>query len=46
MRVGSQSLEGTQFTNTGLLAAIGGENHFYGRVQVSTGSSVWAVKLP
>ena len=37
MRVGSQSLDGTQLTNTGLLAAIGGENHFYGRVQVPTG---------
>jgi T5SS/PEP-CTERM-associated repeat protein len=33
LRVGSAQTEGIQFTNTGLIAAIGGENHFYGRIQ-------------
>jgi T5SS/PEP-CTERM-associated repeat protein len=39
MRIGASMPEGTQpqLTNMGLLAAIGGENHFYGRVQVPTG---------
>jgi T5SS/PEP-CTERM-associated repeat protein len=37
IRVGSSALDGTQFINASLLAAIGGENHFYGRVQVPTG---------
>jgi T5SS/PEP-CTERM-associated repeat protein len=34
MRVGGMTPDGPQLTNTGLLAAIGGENHFYGRVQI------------
>jgi T5SS/PEP-CTERM-associated repeat protein len=49
IRVGALTSEALQpqFTNTGLLAAIGGENHFYGRVQVpanpSTGNAEIAV---
>jgi T5SS/PEP-CTERM-associated repeat protein len=31
--VGSGEREGIQLTNAGLIAAIGGENHFYGRIQ-------------
>jgi T5SS/PEP-CTERM-associated repeat protein len=38
MRVGNFNSEGTQFTNSSLLAAVGGENHFYGRVQIPAGS--------
>jgi hypothetical protein len=34
IRVGSQSTDAVQFTNASLLAAVGGENHFHGRVQV------------
>jgi T5SS/PEP-CTERM-associated repeat protein len=45
IRVGGVTPDGPQFTNASLLAAIGGENHFYGRVQVPAGTPTAAGEI-
>jgi T5SS/PEP-CTERM-associated repeat protein len=47
IRAGASIAEGSppQFTNTGLLAAIAGENHFYGRVQMPTSAPTSSAEI-